>query len=162
MAANLLKKYNETLDFLYPKEMENQKSFRKVFDRDFIQSGDNKFNGFLVKPRPNDKMDAIEQLYWHLTTKITDEKNKSRSFDNERTIRIHWIRFHLSNDLPENFIYRDLNENRIYIIDKNEKYVIILDTSRDNSAYYLITAYKLGSSSFTKIMKRFKRSGELL
>ena len=161
MPTNLLKIYNQVLELLYRTDYENIASIKNVFYRDFNVDRPLVFNAKTIQPTPADGEDKIERLFNHLTRKELDSKTKKREFDSERAIRIHWIKHHFLNcaalDHIISFIVED--EKRVYILDKREKYVIILEPLRQINAYYLLTAYKLLPSNYQKIMKKFEKRG---
>jgi hypothetical protein len=161
MPTNLTKKYNQLLELLYGSERDNLSSFRRVFDRDFGNGIVNTFRGLPVEPTTADGEDAMDRLFRHLTTVILDKKTRKRAFEGERSIRVHWIKHHLEEKCAL-IIFRVEDEKRVYILDKVERYVIVLEPKRNNESYYLLTAYKLQSSSYKKIMKKRERRGTSL
>lgn len=164
MATNLLKKYNQVLELLYRTDYENVASIKNVFYRDFNIEKPLLFNDKTIQPTPADGEDKIERLFNHLTRKELDYTTKKREFDSERAIRIHWIKHHFLNWKALNHIisFKVPDENRVYILDKTEKYVIVLEPLRQIEAYYLLTAYKLLPSNYQKIMKKFEKRGEVI
>jgi len=156
MSLNLLKQYNSLLEFLYFKDVENMASFRRVFNKDFV---DNELiiRGIRVIPTQADGEDTMDRLFRHLTTKITDESTKKREFDSDRTIRIHWIRNHIEGKKSDNIIFTVPNEKRIYILDKQERYVIIFEPSRNSQELFLLTAYKLLPANYKNIMTKYEK-----
>lgn len=95
MATNLLKKYAELLEFLYPNTEKNIKSFRAVFDRDIV-SNKLQFRQKSIHPTPDeDGKDRVDDLFHHLTTKGDGKNSEGRFLDSDRTVRLHWIRHHI-------------------------------------------------------------------
>lgn len=163
MPTNLNKIYNDFLELLYPSVVQNLQSLNRVFRRDFCINVPVLFNQVPVFPTPVDGEDSIERLFRHLTTVVTDEKTKKREFESQRSIRLHWIRFHLNRTKPNNvvtFLVED--ENRVYILDKDERYVVVLEPLRKLNAFYLLTAYKLQDSNYRKIMNKYSKRGEVI
>lgn len=161
MPLNLTKVYNSLLDMLYPNFQANLASFRSVFNKDIANSAELKFRTKLVRPTTSHNgEDAMDRLFRHLTTVETDKKTKKREFESARSVRLHWIRHHLDEKKKDNVIVFSIeNENRTYIVDKDERYVVILEPLRKLDEFYLITAYPLEASSYKNIMKRYEKRG---
>ncbi len=163
MPTNLLKEYNALLDWLYADFWENIRSIYRVFARDFIEKAPVLFNGQVVHPLPTDGGEQMERQFEHLTTVVVDKATNKRSFDQQRAIRIHWILHHLMMKKSVNLLLFFVpREQRVYILDRDEKYVIILEKFRKESDFFLLTAYLLEDDSFRKILKRYEREGEIL
>lgn len=159
MPTNLTKVYNDLLDMLYTSEGENIKSIRGVFDRDFGPGKQVRFRSAYVYPTTADGQDTMDRLFRHLTTCVVNESTKARKFESDRSIRIHWIKHHLEKGEDPILVFEVINEKRVYLLDKDEKYVIVLEPkSVDN--FYLLTAYRLESSNYKKIMNKFERRGK--
>jgi hypothetical protein len=162
MPTNLLKVYNQLLELLYPSLPENIGSLYRVFNRDFCNVAIH-CRGTRVEPTPAQGEDNMQRLFRHLTTVITDEKTKKREFESARSIRLHWIRYHLEGKAPEKLLgFKVQDENRVYLLDKVERYVVILEPLRNVSAYYLLTAYPLEPASFKKILKKYETRSQHL
>src|ERR1035438_9153305 len=95
MPTNLLKIYNELLDTLYVSHNENMKSFHRVFERDFIDNGEITFQNKKIYPLPTNDKENLDRLFEHLTERKEDKETNVRSFHHARSIRIHWIKYHL-------------------------------------------------------------------
>jgi len=163
MPSNLLKIYNQLLELLYPSLIQNIRSIRRVFDRDFVQLLQIKLRAVPILPTTAEGEDTMDRLFRHLTTHIIDEKTRKREFEADRSVRIHWIRFHLEEKAPDKLIiFKVTDENRVYVLDKAEKYVIVLEPLRNKEAYYLLTAYHLLPANYKKIMKKYEKRGEPL
>jgi len=118
MPTNLIKVYNQLLELLYPSMQQNLKSLHRVFERDF-SNGIIYCRGITIEPTPAEGEDRMERLFRHLTTVITDEKTKKREFESERSIRIHWIRYHIEEKSPEKLlVFKVEDENRVYLLDR--------------------------------------------
>ncbi|OYU82470.1 MAG: hypothetical protein CFE24_15475 [Flavobacterium sp. BFFFF2] len=162
MPTNYLKKYNQLLELLYSNPFDNVKSIKAVFDRDFNGNYTIKFYSKNIEPTPSDSEDKIERLFNHLTRVVTDEKTKKREFESERAIRIHWIKHHLEKhlSLPNVLTFKVEDENRVYLLDKSERYIIVLEPLRNGDAFYLLSAYKLLPSNYKKIMRKYEKRSQ--
>lgn len=158
MPSNLLKAYNQTLELLYVEERDNINSIKAVFHRDFYQTSLS-FKDMMVVPTVADGEDTMSRLFRHLTTIVVDEKTKKREFDSDRAVRIHWIKHHIEEKKATNLIYTVKDERRIYILDKDEKYVIVFEPSRTEKKLFLLTAYKLQASRYKILMTKLEKRG---
>lgn len=159
MPHNLIKVYNELLEFDQYNENQRTKSLRSIFKRDIIENPDFSFKNKTINPVVKNGMENMEVLFDHLT-KEKDKNTSGRYFERERSRRIHWIRHHIEERKKNNmlvFSCKDPNGIRTYIFDKDENYVIILEPFRNKNEYYLITAYYLRGRNPDKIEKKFKR-----
>lgn len=157
MPLNLLKKYNSLLELDSLNPQDRQKSLENIFNRDFIQSSIS-FRNKIVEPTPQDNKDQLEILFHHLTTK-TENQEKHREYDRDRSMRIHWIKHHLTECNPNVLDVFSVNDRagiRTYIFDETEEYVIILEPKKENR-YYLITAYYLQGGNTIKIKRKAQR-----
>ncbi len=162
MPTNLTKVYNQLLDLLYPSMGRNLQSIRSVFNRDFCNDII-LCRGVKIEPTPADGEDKLDRLFKHLTTVTTDEKTKKREFESERSVRIHWIKYHLEEKAPDKIlVFKIIDENRVYILDKEERYVVILEPLRNVASYYLLSAYRLLPANFKKIMKKYEKRSSTL
>lgn len=163
MPLNLTKEYNELLDIIGMSEAQRTKSLRRIFNRDIQDNNRFYFNGKPIYPTPEENGQvAMENLFNHLTRKVIDEETKHREFDISRSQRLHWIRHHIDQLLPDNRLCFSVAEprcTRTYIYDVDEKYVIVLEPLRNGVAYYLLTAYPLEGKDAArdKIMNKYKR-----
>lgn len=144
MPHNLLKKYPELLELIGSLN-DMRVSIRRVYDRDIENNSAFKFQGIQIHPLKSDEGQLdMDRTFTHLTTKETsvyDDKGvelseKHRTFDQKRSIRLHWINHHVHEITPEKLeiftiIERDMKKRQdvrhTYIYDKVEKYVIIFD-----------------------------------
>lgn len=154
---NLLKKYNDLLEVDMLSPMQRTTSLRGVFDRDIKNNNSFAFREKRIYPIPSEGMDKIDMLFTHLTTKVTDKETMHREYDRTRSIRIHWIKYHIEEQKKsEMLIFSTINgrDKRTYIYDRIEKYVIVLEPKeaqkKDENEqeytykyYYFLTAYKL-------------------
>ena len=89
----------------------------------------------------------MERLFRHLTTMITDKATNKREFDMSRSVRLHWIKYHIEEKKKDGV--------RTYIYDQDELYVIVLEPMRKKDEYFLLTAYHLeGKDKARDKMKR--------
>ncbi|MDR3251877.1 MAG: hypothetical protein LBT42_09490 [Tannerella sp.] len=159
MPLNLLKKYNELLDIAAMNESQRRKSLAGVFDRDITDNPCFSFRTKQINPTPADGQDSMERLFAHLTTVIAGSANK-REFDMARSVRLHWVKYHIEENKKDNmfvFSVAEPNGTRTYIYDMNEKYVIVLEPMRRKNEYYLFTAYYLEGKDKArdKMMKKY-------
>jgi hypothetical protein len=162
MPLNLLKKYNNLLDIAAMNEFQRKKSLQGVFDRDIANSRSVAFRTKKLNPTPADGQDAMERLFTHLTTVITDKSVGGREFDLARSVRLHWIKYHIDENKKDSMFVFSVAEPsgaRTYIYDKDEFYVIVLEPMRRKNEYYLLTAYYLDGrdKARDKMMKKYKR-----
>lgn len=172
MPLNLIKKYPELLEINSLSEHERTKSLQSIFKRDIEDNLNLTFQQKNIRPIKGEEPDMV-LLFRHLTTEeIFQEddygkKYPKRVFEKERSVRLHWIRYHLEEKKKENvFIFSVEERNqkkrsdiiRTYIYDQEQKYVIVLDPQRSKRDYYLITAYHLnreyGEKKIKKLLKR--------
>jgi len=154
---NLMKTYNALLEVDAMTPQQRTQSLRKVFDRDIPQNTNFTFRSKKIYPIPSDGQDKIENLFSHLTTKVVDKKTNHREYDRTRSIRLHWLRYHVEErKTSDMLVFSTINgrQKRTYIYDKIEKYVIVLEPKEERKQkedgteevykyYYLLTAYKL-------------------
>ncbi len=162
MPLNLLVKYNKLLDIKGMSETQREISLLGVFNRDIRNNPAVEFLNKKVHPTPEDGKDSMERLFTHLTTKITDKSTRKREFDISRSIRLHWVKFHIEKQKKDNILIFSVEEPdgiRTYIYDKKEEYVIILEPLRNRSAYFLLSAYYIEGKdkARNKMMKKYNR-----
>ena len=163
MPFNQLKEYPGLLEILHLSEYERNKSLKGIFKRDIEDNQHFKYRGKPIFPVKKDGQPTMETLFAHLITvedKDNGEKNtpKTRSFDPDRSMRLHWIKHHIEKDNVTIFSYEDRIRGksiiRTYIYDKDQKYVIILEPRKEGiELYYLITAYYLNEKRGLNQMK---------
>lgn len=161
MPLNLLKTYNQLLELGALNEQQRKKSLLGIFNRDFVENEPINFNGKRITPTPIDGNITMATLFTHLTCKIEDQKIRNRVYDNHRSIRLHWVRFHLSLKKSDVLIFsvKEPEGNRTYIYDKEEKYVIVLEPLRNKTEYYLLSAYHLTGKDAQrdKILSKYRK-----
>ncbi len=166
MALNLIKEYSSLLEIVHLNEYERRRSLRAIFKRDIEENLNFNFKKKQIRPiKKTDGLSSLETLFNHLTTEDDySDGFKKRKFEIDRSIRLHWIKFHIEETIPDQiqiFSFLDridgTNRKRTYIYDKGKKYVIILELQRSGNDYYLITAYHLNKSNGVKqIEKKYK------
>ncbi len=169
MPTNLLKSYSNLLEILHLAEPKRIISLKSVFERDIENNTDFKFNQKQIWPMKGEEP-AMQLLFRHLTTREFEETQedgkviKRRTFDYQRSERLHWIRFHIEKRTLDHMEWfsvdervREKNVTRTYILDNNQRYVIILELQRTKTDYTLITAYQLEPRNFLKIKNKAKR-----
>jgi hypothetical protein len=159
MPTNLLKVYPALLEIDHLDETQRTASLMGVFNRDIGENTDIIFRTKKINPTKGEE-DAMAILFKHLTTKIIDEKTRERTFEFQRSKRLHWIKYHLDENKKQNvliFSVIDPEGIRTYIFDQDQNYVIILEPYRSKTEYYLITAYYLEGRNSEKIKKKYNR-----
>lgn len=165
MPFNLLKKYPELLELGQYDEYERNKSLMAIFKRDIENNNAFLFRQKTVRPTKKEGEPSMQTLFNHLTTRNDEDENgkklKSRSFEMHRSVRLHWVKYHIEESKKENiriFSYVDRVDRkdviRTYIYDMDEKYVIVLEPQRSKADYYLLTAYYLNEKRGDKQMKQ--------
>lgn len=163
MPLNLIKVYNELLDFTGMNELQRTNSLKGVFNRDIANNQHFSFRGKPIFPTPKeDGKIAMENLFNHLTRKTVDYETGHREFDVARSQRLHWIKFHAGERKKVDMLIFSATSNsgiRTYIYDEVEKYVIVLEPLRKRCGYYLLTAYHLEGkdAARNKILKTYRR-----
>lgn len=162
MPHNLLKEYNQLLDILAYSPDQRLQSLKRIFDRDIANNQNFCFRAKRINPTPADGEDTMERLFRHLTTVITDKSTNKREFDMYRSIRLHWIKYHVDESKKDNMLVFSVQEKdgvRTYIYDIDEQYVIVLEPMRRKDEYYLLTAYYLEGKDRArdKMMKKYDR-----
>lgn len=162
MPHNLLKVYNQLLDVMAYSPAQRLQSLRNIFNRDIENNSDFSFRKKKLNPTPADGEDMMDRLFRHLTTVITDKATRKREFDLSRSIRLHWIKYHIEEKKKENMFVFSVQERegvRTYIYDKDEQYVIVLEPMRKKDEYYLLTAYYLTGKDKArdKMEKKYER-----
>ncbi len=166
MPTNLLKRYPELLELGHLSEREREGSLRRVYDRDFQDTAPCCFRKRPV--RPIKRMDAatdIDILFRHLITTDAPEGSTGRVFDMPRSQRLHWIRHHLDEKSSSAMLVFSIEDRSVsgrkrlhtYLLDTEQRYVVILEPYRKHPDYYLITAYPLEARNFKKLKQRYAR-----
>jgi hypothetical protein len=162
MPFNLLKTYPDFLEINHLNGHQRRVSLKGVFSKDFEERLPVKYNHLDVVPTPKEGEIAVETLFTHLTTHVTNYKTKSREYEPYRSQRLHWVRFHLDNKNKEVdvFTVKEKGVLRTYIYCDNQKYVVILEpkeNSKGEKYYFLLTAYHLTGRNVNKILNKGRR-----
>ena len=102
MPTNLLKTYNQLLELNCLTEHQRILSLKGVFNRDFVNNPDFSFRKKKLNPTPAEGEDTMERFFRHLTTVITDKATRQREYDPSRSVRLHWVRYHLEERKNDN------------------------------------------------------------
>ncbi|MCK9163319.1 MAG: hypothetical protein WCR29_07290 [Bacteroidales bacterium] len=172
MAFNLIKKYPELLEINhYRRDNDRDIILRKIFDRDIQENDKLIYNSKQIHPiKDTDGISSLEVLFDHLTREKTEEIDSNGKriacrnvFEPDRSMRIHWIKTHLDNEIKDGIVVFSIIERdkkkreditRTYIYNTAKKYVVILENQRSNIDYYLLTAYYLNKTYGEKDIKR--------
>lgn len=162
MPTNLIKTYNQLLELNSLDEHQRMSSLKRIFNRDFVNNADFSFRKKKLNPTPSEGENTMERFFRHLTTVITDKATRKREYDPSRSVRLHWVRFHLEERKKDNisvFTVEEPEGKRTYIWDKDEDYIIVLEPLRNKDEYYLLTAYHMEGKDKTrnKMAKKWKR-----
>ena len=109
MPFNFKKKYNDLLDITGMNERQRTVSLRGVFDRDITNHPNFAFRTQKINPTPADGVDSMDRLFTHLTTKIINSERK-REYDQARSVRLHWLRFHIEEHKTDNMFVFSVQE----------------------------------------------------
>ncbi len=169
MPTNLLKKYPELLEIMHLSENQRTESLRNIFNRDIENNPDFKFRTKQIRPVFIDGAATMGNLFNHLTREEIEEvkpdgtKFTKRIFEKDRSMRLHWIKFHIEEHKKDNVeifsvIERDFKKRKdvtiTYIYDLEQQYVIVLEPQNSGRDYYLLSAYYLNRDYGTKKMKK--------
>lgn len=166
MPLNLLKRYPELLDIGGMSEQHRTASLKGVFERDIENNPRFAFRTRTIYPIKGEEP-SMQLLFRHLTTVEVQDPTatggqRRRVFELERSRRLHWILPHTEERTKARVQVfsaedrvRDEWKVRTYILDHDQRYVIVLEPHRKPGAYYLITAYHLDRDhSYTKLRKK--------
>jgi len=172
MPTNLLKTYPQLLELAHLNDHNRTLSLKGVFKRDIEDNPGLNFRTKIIRPIKGEEP-AMVLLFKHLTTTDTEETNEygdtynKRVFEMDRSVRLHWIKYHFEERKKENMEVFSVEERdqkkrkdiiRTYIYDKEQKYIIVLDPQRSERDYYLVTAYYInkdyGEKKIKKLLKR--------
>lgn len=175
MPFNLLKTYSDLLEVSHLNSNQRTLSLRGVFNRDIQDNLGLNFRTKIIRPvKKDDGESSLDVLFNHLITQDTldakGRKTGAREFEINRSLRLHWVRYHIEESKHENiaiFSYLDridgTNVIRTYIYDKDQSYVVILEPQKSHLDYYLITAYHLNKDfGYKQIEKKLKNKLEEL
>ena len=156
MPSNLLKKYPELLEIMHLPEPARTQSLRAVFNRDIKNNTNFKFLTKQIRPIFIDGASIMDNLFNHLTREEIEEvrsdgtKFNKRIFEKDRSMRLHWIKFHIDQCKTVNvevfsIIERDEKKRKdvtiTYIYDLEQEYVIVLEPQQSGKDYYLLSSH---------------------
>jgi hypothetical protein len=165
MPTNLLKKYPEYLELGHLSEPDRNKSLRHIFNRDIEDNPKLNFQTKIIRPIKGEEP-GMQLLFRHLTTEEIKEeesgkKIKHRIFEMDRSIRMHWVRYHIDGNVKSQIKVFSTEERidgrnafRTYIYNLEKKYVIVLEPQRSGRDYYLLSAYYLNRDYGIKMMAK--------
>lgn len=167
MPINLLKIYNQLLELDALNEVQRKRSLMGVFQRDFVNNAHLSFRAKKINPTPAEGQDTMDRLFNHLTTVVIDHKTNHREYDRSRSVRLHWIKYHIEETKKDNMLVFSVDEPtgiRTYIYDIDENYVIVLEPLRNKDEYYLLSAYYIEGKdkARNKMMKKYSRKMDLI
>jgi len=169
MPTNLIKKYPELLEIMHLTEYKRTESLRGIFNRDIESNPNFKFRSKQIRPIFIDGEATMGTLFNHLTREEIEAENtdgtkyKQRVFEKDRSMRLHWIKFHVDerkDDKIEVFsiIEWDTKKRKeviiTYIYDLEQEYIIVLEPQKSGMDYYLLSAHYLNRDYGTKKMKK--------
>ena len=115
MPLNLIKTYPQLLELDQFNEYQRTKSLKGVFRRDIEENPDLNFRNKTIRPIRGEEP-AMELLFRHLTTEQIQEKGEDgklypkRIFEMDRSIRLHWVKYHLEEREKENIAIFSVEE----------------------------------------------------
>ncbi|MBE9509470.1 MAG: hypothetical protein IMY71_01220 [Bacteroidetes bacterium] len=169
MPTNLLKKYPELLEIMHLSEHQRTKSLRGVFNRDIQNNPGFKFRSKQIRPIFIDGEASMGNLFNHLTREEVEVVKpdgttfNKRIFEKDRSMRLHWIKFHIDECKKNNvevfsIIERNTKKRKnvtlTYIYDLEQQYVIVMEPQNSNRDYYLLSAHYLNKDYGPKKMKK--------
>jgi hypothetical protein len=169
MPLNLTKRYPLLLELAGMSEKGRARSLRLIFDRDIADNDQFSFRSKKIYPIKTDGQIDMDREFLHLTTNEESGEDgvSQRTYDRFRSERLHWIRTHIEEKTGGDIIVfsikernpkKRVDETRVYIYNKGQKYIIVLEPQRKGQAYFLLTAYYLnkeyGEEQIKKKMKR--------
>jgi hypothetical protein len=169
MPTNLLKKYPDLLEIMHLTEQQRMESLRRVFNRDIQYNPNFKFRTKQIRPIFIDGAATMGNLFNHLTREEVEEANHDgskhikRIFEKDRSMRLHWIKFHIEESKKDRIevfsvIERDVKKRKnvtiTYLYDLEQQYVIVLEPQKGGMDYYFLSAYYLNRDYGPKKMKK--------
>jgi len=167
MPLNLIKTYSDLLEIMHLDINIRKQSLKRIFSRDIEENIGFSYRGKIIRPvKKDDGVSSMDTLFNHLITEdeeYIDEHNKKqtrRVFERDRSERLHWLKHCLSTD---NMVVFSVEERdrvkrkdviRTYVLDEQQKYVIVLEPQKSGLDYYLLTGYFLNRDYASKQMKK--------
>ncbi|WP_273236910.1 hypothetical protein [Flavobacterium lindanitolerans] len=146
-------------------------SLKAIFERDIEGNSGLNFRTKTIRPVKGEEP-AMQILFKHLTCEEIEEQNEDgttypkRVFEIDRSVRLHWVRYHIEENRKENIEVFSVEERdqkkrkdviKTYIYDTEQEYIIVLEPQRSGTDYYLLTAYYLNRKEGKKsIQKKLK------
>lgn len=169
MPLNLIKKYPELLEIAFMSANGRKRSLMGIFERDVVNNDRFWFRSKQIRPTKIEGEAPMDTLFGHLTTteNLDERGNKTggRTFEMERSRRLHWLKHHIDEKSPEHidiFSYSDRIRGRevirTYIYDRVNRYVIVLEPQRSGLDYYLLTAYFLNKKYGKKQIEKKRKN----
>lgn len=173
MPTNLLKKYPDLLEIMHLSDYERTQSLRAIFNRDIENNQNFKLRTKQIRPISIEGEASMSTLFNHLTREEIEilnsdsTKYKKRVFEKDRSMRLHWIKFHIEENKKNDIeifsvIERDLKKRKdktiTYIYNIEQKYVIVLEPQKSGLDYYLLSAYYLNIDYGSKKMEKKLKS----
>lgn len=173
MPLNLTKRYPNLLELAGMSEKERTRSLHLIFDRDIADNDQFSFRSKRVYPIKTDGQIDMDREFLHLTTneELDEDGVSHRIYDRFRSERLHWIRTHIEERTGDDIIVfsieernskKRVDETRVYIYNKGQKYIIVLEPQRNGQAYFLLTAYYLNKEYGEKQIKKKMKKGIIL
>lgn len=172
MPLNLIKEYHTLLELTHMSEIQRNASLKGIFKRDIEDNEGLNFREKIIRPIKGEEP-SMQVLFKHLTCGEIMEKNEDgstypkRVFEMDRSVRLHWISYHLNELKKENVQVFSVEERdqrkrkdviKTYIYDTERDYVIVLEPQRSGKDYYLLSAYYLNKKEGKKsIQKKIKK-----
>jgi len=169
MPFNLIKNYPDLLEISQYNLNERDEMLRKIFDRDIQENQDFNFREKTIYPLKTDGDIDMDTLFNHLITKQTEiedetgRRYKKRVFENDRSIRLHWVKFHIDEQKEDKIEIFSVEERdqvsrtnvlHTYIWNVESRYVIVLEVQRHQRGYFLLSAHYLNEKWGPKKMKK--------
>lgn len=172
MPLNLIKVYPQLLELAYMNQSQRTASLKGIFKRDIEDNPGLNFRTKTIRPVKGEEP-SMQILFTHLTCEEIQEQNedgstyKKRVFEIDRSVRLHWIRYHVEENKKNNVEVFSIEERdqrkrkdviKTYIYDVDQDYIIVLEPQRSGTDYYLLTAYYLNRPEGKKsIQKKIKK-----
>lgn len=172
MPLNLIKIYPQLLELAYMNGGQRIASLTAIFKRDIEDNPGLNFRTKIIRPVKGEEP-AMQLLFKHLTCEEIQEENvdgttyPKRVFEIDRSVRLHWIRYHIEERKKDNIEVFSIEERdqrkrkdiiRTYIYDVEQGYLIVLEPQRSDTDYYLLSAYYLNKEEGKKsIQKKLKK-----
>lgn len=173
MPLNLTKRYPLLLELAGMSDKERTRSLHMIFDRDITYNDLFSFRSKRIYPIKTDGQIDMDREFLHLTTneELGEDGVPHRIYDRFRSERQHWVRTHIEEktgdditvfSIEERNTKKRRDETRVYIYNKGQKYVVVLEPQRKGQAYFLLTAYYLNKDYGEKQIRKKIKKGIML